>query len=452
MHRASRLLSSLSLLSLAAPAAAGDWQNHAPLPWPIANNAVTAHVLAGTTFVYTFMGIDTTKVWSGIQASAARLNTTTNTWQILPDVPVAVPRIAATAVTVRDSIYVIGGYTVASGGQEDSKQQVRALDPATGTWTPTSPPNMPRGIDDMVTGVYADSLVYVISGWSDGLNVPDVRFFDTTTWTWTTATPLPAFGTFGAVGGVCGDHIVFIDGVADTAALGFDLVNRVLVGTIDPQDASVISWENRGPHPGRPVYRAAGGNLPGDDTRILITGGTDNPYNFDGMGYDGNPSEPLGQTWSYYAETGTVVFHDDNPIPTMDHRGFPAGGDGRLWVVGGMEAGQAVTDLVSSWLPDVVTAAPAPPRAEAAVMEPAPNPTRAGVRFRIRGATTLRDPRILDVAGRVVRTWPPGAHDAGRGFGWDLRDGAGARVPSGVYWLIARIDGRRLAKSVVVLD
>jgi hypothetical protein len=439
------------IIAGAGPVAATSWQDHAPLPNPVANNAVTTHVLAGTTFVYTFMGIDSTKIWSGITTSAARLNTVTNTWETLPDVPVPTGRIAASAVTLGDSIYVLGGYRVASNGQETTARRVLAFDPLTKAWLDDAA-FVPQKVDDMVAATWNDSHIYLISGWSTSTNVTNVQVYDPTTNAWAQATPIPDFGTFGGIGGICGDHIVYMDGVADTAFGGFDLVNRVLVGTIDPHDPTIVTWEDRGPHPGSPVYRGASWNLAGDDTRVLVAGGTDNPYNFDGIGYNGIPSEPLGQVWSYHVATGTVVFHADKPVPTMDHRGFPEG-SGRMYVIGGMEAGQQVTARVSSWLPDPVTLSPLFPTTAPLELRAAPNPARARVRFSAPGAgVALQDARIYDVAGRIVYTFPQRSLRASEGFDWNLHDDTGHRVGPGVYWLAGRVSGKVVARSVTVLD
>lgn len=441
--------STLLLLGSAGLAAAADWQDHAPLPAPLTNNAVTTHAIAGTTFVYTFMGIDSTKVWSGITTGAARLNTVTNVWETLPDVPVSLGRIAASAVTLGDSIYVIGGYRVAETGEETTVRQVNVFDPVAKVWRDNAA-IVPRRVDDMVAATWNDTHIVLVSGWSTQTNVTDVQFWEKATNTWSAATPIPGFGTFGAVGGICGDRIVYMDGVADTAFFGFDLVNRVLVGTIDPQDPLAVVWEDRGPHAGAPVYRGASWNLPGDDDRILVAGGTDNPYNFDGIGYDGNPSEPLGQVFSYHVPTGTMVFHADKPVPTMDHRGFPPA-DGRLFVVGGMEGGQIVTDRVSSWLPDPVTLAPHAPRPGPIELRAAPEPARTSVRLHAPAeGVVLDDVRVHDVAGRRVRSWPAPVA-ASEGFTWDLRNDGGARVAPGVYWVAGRHAGRIVARSITVV-
>jgi len=341
---------------------------------------------------------------------------------------------------------VIGGYKVESNGSETTARRMMIWNAAADQWVDDAA-LVPTRVDDMIAATWNDTHVVLVSGWSSFRNVADVQFWERATNTWAAATPVPGFGTFGGAGGICGDHIVFVDGVADTATFGFDLVNRVLVGTIDPLDPTNVAWEDRGPHPGAAVYRAASWNIPGDDDRVVFAGGADNPYNFDGLGYDGNPSEPLGQVWSYHVPTGTVVFHADKPVPTMDHRGFPWG-DGRLWIVGGMEAGQAVTARVSSWVPDAVTGAPV---VDGTGVLPEivvwPNPARHTVRFAARGGEPLGAVRIVDVHGREVRRLEGGAEVA-----WDLRTAQGRPAAAGVYFLVTRAGGRDVARALTVLD
>lgn len=441
-----RLLCLLGCL-WATPALCSDWQTHAPAPFPISNNALTAHTSAGTTWVYSFFGIDSTKIWSGITRQASRLNTTTNVWEVLPNVPVVKAKIAANAFTLGDSVYVVGGYSVTEGGAESTNARMDVMDTATGTWGARRT-NVPQRVDDMVAGTWNDSHLLLISGWSTSANVTDVQVWEKATDTWAAATPIPDFGTFGGAGGVTGNSIVFVDGVADTGAFSFDLVNRVLVGTINPVDPTDITWEDRGPHPGLPTYRAASWNIPGDPDRIVFAGGTDNPYNFNGIGYDGNPSEPIGQVWSYHIPSGTVAFHDDMPVPTMDHRGFPWGG-GRMWIVGGMESGQTVTDRVASWLPSIVTAVTLPEaRRGLPELHTFPNPTRSSVVLSTRGEHALRNVHLYDLSGRSVRRLASHPEDVT----WDLRDESGRRVAAGVYWFVAEIGSQRAARSVTVLS
>ena len=431
----------------APPVSAGvpGWHDHAPLPQPIANNAVATHVLDDSLYVYTFLGIDSTKVWSGLTNFAARLNTVSDQWEVLTDVP-GPPRIAAAAATVGDSIYVFGGYEVHEDGSEPNHKRVDILDPATGTWSTGT--DIPVRVDDMVVSVWADSLVYLISGWGPVGNQRRVQVYDPASDSWGQATQVPMFGTFGASGGICGNHVVYVDGVNNA----FTTVNRLLVGEIDPLNPLTITWTDLGPHAGSPIYRAASGPVPGDPTRVVFAGGTDNAYNYDGIGYNQVPSEPLSGVWSYVVASQSIATHPDKPVPTMDHRGFPSG-DGRLWVVGGMEAGQTVTDRVSSWVPDAVTAAPAAGTGAPGGLVVAPNPTRTEARFSpSKGRMVLRDARIVDVTGRALRTYSNQELEGLASFSWDLRDDSGLRVAPGVYWLRGTVSGRSVSRSIVVRE
>ncbi|NNE10582.1 MAG: galactose oxidase, partial [Gemmatimonadetes bacterium] len=316
---ASMTLAFLAALLPAAPAHAANWQTHAPLPEPLGNNAVTGHTFGDTCYIYSFMGIDTTKIWSGVSQSAYRLNTVTNQWQTLPDVPGPLGRIAALAVGCGDKVYLFGGYTVAMSGTEVSLDAVDIFDPATMTWSAGAP--IPVPVDDMVGGAWRDTLVYLVSGWSQTGNITNTQVYSPSNDSWDQATPFPTEGTFGGAGGVAGDFLVYADGVKGN----FLMRNRVHRGAIDPGNPLVITWDGSGKHPGPALYRMASGTT--DSVRMIFSGGTDNPYNFDGIGYNSVPSEPVATTWSYFPSTEVEIFHADKPTPTMDHRGFARCGD-----------------------------------------------------------------------------------------------------------------------------
>ncbi len=141
---------------------------------------------------------------------------------------------------------------------------------------------------------------------------------------------------------------MFIDGTAST--FGFPIVHSTVVGQIDSGDPSIIAWTEMDPSPFSPTYRAANslGSLP--DGRLLFVGGTDNPYNFDGAGYNGQPSNPLDQVMTYdLADEGWSLIDDtagEAHIATMDHRGLVSF-DGGWVTIGGMTGPGAPTDRVS---------------------------------------------------------------------------------------------------------
>ena len=105
-------------------------------------------------------------------------------------------------------------------------------------------------------------------------------------------------------------------------------------------------------HPGNARFRIAAGAGPAEKRagRIYFSGGTDKPYNYDGIGYNGHPAEPSAVTFAFniYTEEWETVNEDspEAPTPTMDHRGLLVTRHG-LVIVGGMEKGQQVTDKVT---------------------------------------------------------------------------------------------------------
>jgi hypothetical protein len=109
-------------------------------------------------------------------------------------------------------------------------------------------------------------------------------------------------------------------------------------------DITKIQWSKLPPHPGSARYRiAAGAEPPGKKAaRIYFSGGTDNPYNYNGIGYNGQPAEPSAVTFAFNAHSHTwEKVSDSTPDPAMDHRGLLVTHSG-LIIVGGMEKGQQV--------------------------------------------------------------------------------------------------------------
>ncbi len=201
---------------------------------------------------------------------------------------------------------------------------------------------MPVPVDDAVSGLWASSLVYLISGWHDDGNVADVQVFDPSIDVWTTATPIPGAPVFGHSGAIVGHDIVYVGGARVVEGTPrFVVDGSAWRGRIDPTDPSRIGWEEIPPPPGPPLYRAAAGAAAG---RVLLVGGTDNPYNYDGVGYDGEPSSPAHQLVSWEPGRGWVRLRPP-PVASMDHRNL-AVARGHVFLVGGMTDGQHVSDRV----------------------------------------------------------------------------------------------------------
>jgi len=314
------------------------------LPVPTTNHAVAAGTIDGRWQVFVMLGLDATKRWSGITTRAWTWSEGQAAWRALPPVPGKVGRLAATAQVVRGRVYLFGGYTVDSAGGEKSVPALDILDPVRGTWSAGAP--IPLPVDDAVSGVYRDSLIYLVSGWHDTDNVRDVQIYDVTTDRWTAGTPIPGVGVFGHTGAMAGDRIVYIDGARRNSP-GPRYVNesQAWVGRVLPARPDSIVWTRLPTHPAPVRYRAAATSC---GPFVVFAGGTDNPYNYNGVGYDGAKSEPIAQTLAYDTSQRIWRALPSAPVATMDHRGLVQRAD-TAWTIGGMTAGQVVTAQVVQW-------------------------------------------------------------------------------------------------------
>lgn len=327
------------------------WVAGPALPQPISNNAVAAIEIDGEVSVFTFLGIDSTKVWSGVTNVAYRWDVTSDAWREIEPVP-GPGRLAPTVQVLDGLIYVIGGYTVAEDGSEQSLPDVAIYDPVAESWSRGA--DIPVPTDDAVSGVWQDREIVLVSGWHNDGNIDDVQLYDPAADHWRASTPIPGAPVFGHTGAVVGDHVAYVDGAAVVEARPrFQLDSASWRGSFDAD--GTITWGPARAHPGPPLYRSAAAVL---GSYALFIGGTDNAYNYSGIGYDGVPAEPLHQILAYSPDLDLWDQLTPPPEATMDHRTAGVAG-GRIFLVGGMVADQRVSDRV--WWADVVDLLGAPP-------------------------------------------------------------------------------------------
>ena len=345
LQRLTSALFAIAPLGLAAQVPAIGTRVEAPaLPVPVTNNAVATITRGPGAGVYSMLGVDGTKTWRGITRRAFFLARGTTTWSELPPVPGAAGRLASLAFGVRNQVYLFGGYTVDSSGAERSLPNVDIWDPVKRMWRSGAP--MPVAVDDAVGGLWRDSLIVIVSGWHDTDNVADVQWYDPAHDRWTKGTPFPGVPVFGGAGSVLGDQLLVLDGARRAAGkVKYTLASQAWLGTIDHRNPARIRWDSLPAHPGPARYRAAVGACRG---RFHVAGGTDNPYNYNGIGYDGRASIPEQRVLSFDVTTRTWRAERDAPLATMDHRSM-AIVDGAAWLVGGMRAHQIVADDVAAW-------------------------------------------------------------------------------------------------------
>lgn len=311
----------------------------------MANHAVCAGQVAGNWNVYAFGGITTGLTNEDIHRNAFRYDVDAAMWTALPDIPDTLGKIASAASVVGDVAYVIGGYRVLNGAPfEISSNRVHRLDLLTDTWLPDGAP-VPVPIDDQVQAVWRDSLIYVITGWSNTTNVPNVQIYDPALDLWTVGTPLPnnnQYKAFGASGTIIGDTIYYFGG-ASTAS-NFPAQDKLRIGVIDPANPSNITWLSAITGGLGARYRSACITANGAPTWV---GGSATSYNYDAVAYNGSGVvEPatLIQQWngSAMVNAGTTLPH------VMDLRGAGEVSDGMFIIAGGIGMAQTVLDSV--WL------------------------------------------------------------------------------------------------------
>ncbi len=324
-------------------------EHMAALPMPVSNNAVTTVTREDQQTVVSFAGLGQGRGHADTLAVTLVLDSESGRWRESSALPGGVGRLAAAAASVGGFAYVFGGYTVAEDGSEVSTPWVHAFDPAMEAFSLLQP--MPVPVDDAVSVTYLDRYIYLISGWHDVGNVNLVQRYDTQTDAWVQATPIPGTALFGHAGGIVGNKIVYCDGVmvmphADRRR-DFVASEECFLGIIDEEDSRRIDWRRLDPHPGLPRYRMAAAGI-SPLNAVLFIGGSENPYNYDGIGYNGEPAEPASD--ALFLDLSSLswrVLPLSSP-PTMDHRGLVPFGD-RWLTIGGMLAGQEVTDQVAGY-------------------------------------------------------------------------------------------------------
>ncbi len=308
------------------------------LPEPITSNAVAVAEGPDGPTIYSFNGLQLDKSWRGISKAAFSCVIAKQECKVIASVPVSEGRLASAAVTIAGKVYIFGGYTVAEEGDEVSTPELFAFDPKTGRYEAKT--DIPTPVDDTVAVAYKDHYIYLISGWHDEGNISLVQLYDTQFDIWSVASEFPGEPVFGHAGGLANGSIIVSDGVAVAPQLvdgkrKFVAAKFTWRGDIDPGDPRIINWRRVDDHAGPARYRMAaiGDNGLG---QVIFAGGGDNPYNYNGVGYDGVPAKPSGGYFAYdlkidqWQELGRLA------EPSMDHRALAKSGED-YYIVGGMD-------------------------------------------------------------------------------------------------------------------
>jgi len=320
------------------------------LPEPVSNNAVAIAEVEGRLTLFSFNGLSVGKAYQDIHAKAFSIDLPTKRSKTIASLPDGKGRLASIAVALNNRVFVMGGYTVAKDHSEVSTPEIFEYFPLENKYQIIT--KMPVPVDDTVVLVYQQRYLYLISGWHDTGNVNLVQVYDTKDDRWFNATPFPGAPVFGHAGAIVKNQFLIADGVK---------INRVVdgkreyspsdenwIGEIDKNNPAIILWKKIQKHPFKPLYRMAAAGLT-QSHQIVFAGGSDNPYNYNGTGYDGIPSKASSAVFSYDFKQSKWLVHLPLAQASMDHRGLLVGKD-KLYIVGGMGEKQTVLKSVQTIL------------------------------------------------------------------------------------------------------
>lgn len=321
------------------------------LPHPVTNNAVAQVKVDNHWYLLSFSGLGANKDHQDVHNHLYVFDVTNNQWQRKSPVPIAQPinqltgRLASVATAINELAYVFGGYTVAKDHSEVSIPDVYAYDVIKDQYRALA--SMPVPVDDSIALVYENRYIYLISGWHNDGNVNLVQLYDSQTNQWQQASPFPGKAVFGQAGGIIGNKLLVCDGVRVDVHLNkrrsYEAEAACYRGEINPNNPSRISWFKVQHPTGISRYRMAATGLinPVSQAKeIIFVGGSHNPYNYNGIGYNGKPSEPSNEIWYYNLDTNNWKI-SKTETATMDHRGLLVI-DAKLLTIGGMTKNQQV--------------------------------------------------------------------------------------------------------------
>jgi N-acetylneuraminic acid mutarotase len=331
----------INFVSLVKAQGEWEWTELSDLPYPTSNNALTEAVVNGKKYVYSFGGISDSLHPENIHQRVFKYDVLNNTWSQQPLIPDTLGKIAAGASFVNNKIYVMGGYHVDSSFNEYSSDRVHVYNPFIDTFEVDGAP-IPTPIDDHVQAVWRDSLIYVVTGWSNTSNVPQVQVYNPFFNSWLTAEAVPddnTFKAFGASGYILGDTIYYYGGVSG----GFNFTSQSFFrrGIINPEDPTQIEWEIADEPAGGDNYRMA---CSGHNKTVFFVGGAEIAYNFDALAYsDGEQVFPNQRILKYNVSEASYENTFNTTHDPMDLRGIAKLGGGNWIIAGGIDTSRVAS-------------------------------------------------------------------------------------------------------------
>jgi len=313
------------------------------LPERVSNNAVSEGFIDGVPYLFSFAGIDSTKKFSGIHLKSYRYNIETGESERIADLPDDLGKIGVGATRIGNIIYIAGGYNVFANESEKTTSKMHRYDIENNQFL-TDAAEIPVPTDDHVQAVWRDSLIYLITGWKDFGNIPNVQIYNPAADEWSVGTSVPNLDTyksFGASGVIVDDKIYYFGGARSTGSFGVQ--NNLRIGTINPEQPTEIEWEIVIPDFQIGGYRMAATSV---DDELHWIGGSNKTYNYDGIAYNNTGPVPPNKR-DLYLTPSDLEWKQHGPVEVpMDLRGIANISNRIKYIAGGMVDNQEVTNKV----------------------------------------------------------------------------------------------------------
>jgi hypothetical protein len=379
------------------------WEELSPMPERVSNNAVSAATVDGIPYAFSFSGIDSTKECGHTHLRSFRYNTEADIWETIAPLPEPLDgKIAAAASTIKNKIYITGGYHIPSGCGETSSAKIHIYDPETNEYLPNGV-DMPTPIDDQVQGVWRDSLLYMITGWSNTTNVTDVQIYNPSTDVWTTGTPVPNandWKVFGGSGEIVGDTIYYIGGASPFCSVNlcFPPTTFLRRGIINPDNPAEITWEGS-ENAAAQGYRMAASTY---QNSVIWLGGSDLTFNFDGIDYNGTGGVAPNERLTLINKDAGFLYQIEEALPPiMDLRGVAKISENEYIIAGGMNENQEVVNSTFKIRIDDLTAVNLTELPKVNIF---PNPVNDVLNIQKDGVFSAE---IIDLQGRIISKKQP---------------------------------------------
>ena len=273
---------------------AADQSRIPPMPAAVCGNAVAS--LKGGLELYSLMGIGPKKTWDDITNKVYVLRMASAKWAEGQPVPGVAGRLGASAIGLKDKIFVFGGYVLDAEGVQIIVGDVNAYLTEERKWFRAE--DIPVPVERAVIGLNQNRYIYLVGGRSKNGPVNNVQVYDIEKNTWSQATPFPGTPVFGHSGSLADDAIVFVDGAKKNTGAGSPYVasDECWLGRIDRKDRNKIAWSKLPAHPGPGRFGIVAGE---HGHTIVFSGGTTGPHDYKGLDADGKEAEVSSVTFSY---------------------------------------------------------------------------------------------------------------------------------------------------------